>query len=144
MQVAVIAINSLKKVVLLKRTTLLIYLSIWTEVIKKEAQKSLLLGKKANSSSPNPKIRKKAAMSQASTKSYRTIKHWSFNDSRAIKINKKIMYMIAMDNQPFTITSDQEFIELLATLEPWYLIPSTKYFTDIILPKSKRKTKVWS
>ena len=46
-----------------------------------EAQKSLSSGKKATSSSPNPKIRKKAAMSQASTKSYRTIKHWSFNDS---------------------------------------------------------------
>ena len=44
--------------------------------------------------------------------------------------------MIAMDNQPFTITSDQGFIDLLATLEPCYLIPSTKYFTDTMLPKA--------
>ena len=44
--------------------------------------------------------------------------------------------MIAMDNQPFTITSDQGFIDLLATLEPRYLILSTKYFTDPMLPKA--------
>ena len=44
--------------------------------------------------------------------------------------------MIAMDNQPFTITSDQGFIDLLATLKPCYLIPSTKYFNDTMLPKA--------
>ena len=44
--------------------------------------------------------------------------------------------MIAMDNQPFSITSDQGSIDLLAAIEPGYLIPSTKYFTDIMLPQT--------
>ena len=50
--------------------------------------------------------------------------------------------MIAMDNQPFTITSDQGFIDLLATLEPCYLIPSTKYFTNTMLPQSYESLKL--
>ena len=44
------------------------------------------------------------------------------------------MNMIAMDNQPFSITNDQGFIDLLAALEPSYLIPNTKYFTGTMFP----------
>ena len=45
------------------------------------------------------------------------------------------MNMSAMDDQPFLLTSFQEgSIILVATLEPGYLITSTKYFTDTILP----------
>ena len=42
--------------------------------------------------------------------------------------------MIAMDNQPFSIPSNQGSIDLLAALEQRYLIPSTKYFTDTMFP----------
>ena len=35
------------------------------------------------------------------------------------------MNMIAIGNQPFSVTSDQGFIDMLAALEPSYLIPST-------------------
>ena len=42
--------------------------------------------------------------------------------------------MIAIDTQPFSFTSDQGFIDLLATLEPGYLIASTKFFTNTMLP----------
>ena len=50
--------------------------------------------------------------------------------------------MIAMDNQPFSITSDQDSIDLLAALEPGYLIPSTKYFTDTMLPQNYEKLRI--
>ena len=50
--------------------------------------------------------------------------------------------MIAMDNQPVTITSDKGFIDLLATLEPCYLIASTRYFTDIMHPQSYESLKL--
>ena len=68
-------------------------------------------------------LQKKEDSSNEPIESYRTIKRWNFNDPKAIKVNKKIMNMIAMDNQPFTITSDQGFIDLLATLKPCYSIP---------------------
>ena len=44
--------------------------------------------------------------------------------------------MIAMDNQRFAIVEDQGFIALLAELEPRYVIPSTKYFNEIMLPQA--------
>ena len=47
-----------------------------------------------------------------------------------------------MDNQPFSTTGDQASIDLLATLEPDNLIPSTKYFTDTMLPKTYESLKV--
>ena len=81
-------------------------------------------------------------MNQASIESYRTIKYWSFNDSRAIKIFIKIINKIALDNQPFTIISIQGFIDMLVTLEPCYLIPSTKYFTDTKLLQSYESLKL--
>ena len=49
--------------------------------------------------------------------------------------------MIAMDNQPFSITSDQGSIDLLTDLEPGYLIPSTKY-TDTMLPQTYESLKI--
>ena len=52
------------------------------------------------------------------------------------------MNMIAKDNQPFSITSDQGSIELLVALEPCYLIPSFKYFTDTMLPQTYESLKI--
>ena len=36
--------------------------------------------------------------------------------------------MIALDNQPFSITEDDGFIGLMAHLQPRYLIPSRHFF----------------
>ena len=49
------------------------------------------------------------------------------------KFIKNIMNTIAMDKQPFWITSDQGFIDLFVGLEPSYLTLSTKYFIDTML-----------
>ena len=50
--------------------------------------------------------------------------------------------MIAMDNQLFSITSDKDFVDLLAALEPGYLIPCTKYFIDPMLPQTSEILKI--
>ena len=50
--------------------------------------------------------------------------------------------MIAMDNQPFSITSDQGSIDLLAAIEPGYLSPSIKCFTDTMLPQTYESLKI--
>ena len=60
---------------------------------------------------------------------------WDITDQRSLAISKKIMKMMVSDNQPFSIVEDQGFIELIAHLEPHYLIPSRKYFTQDALPK---------
>ena len=52
------------------------------------------------------------------------------------------MNVIAMDNQPFSITSNQGYIDLLAALEPGYLIPSTQYLTDTMLPQTYESLKI--
>ena len=44
--------------------------------------------------------------------------------------------MIAIDSQLISIVNDQGFIELLAELEPRYVIPSTKYFNETMLPQA--------
>ena len=80
-------------------------------------------------------------MNQASIESYRPVKQWKINEQKAIKIHKK-KNMIAMDNQPFSITNVQGSIDLLAALEPGYLISSIKYFTDTILPQAYKSLKI--
>ena len=44
--------------------------------------------------------------------------------------------MIPIDNQPFSIVNDKGFIVLLAHLEPIYLIPSRRYFNEVMLPRA--------
>ena len=50
--------------------------------------------------------------------------------------------MISMDKQPFSITSDQGSIDLLAALEPGDLIPSTKYFTNTMISRTYESLKI--
>lgn len=51
------------------------------------------------------------------------------------------MNMIAIDNQPFSIAEDQGFIELLAHIQPRYMLPSRRYFSDVMLPKTYQEIK---
>ncbi len=54
--------------------------------------------------------------------------------------------MIAVDIQPYSVTSDIRFYWLIAKLCPNYCIPSKKYFTEKIIPDifTKVKTKIQS
>ena len=93
---------------------------------------------------PSPKQRKLAAMTQNQMtleESFSQKKYWDINDHRSVAIHQKVMNMMAMDNQPFSITEDQGFIELLAHVQPKYMIPSRRYFSNVLLPKTYNKMK---
>ena len=75
-------------------------------------------------------------MKQATVDNFKPLKVWDKDDLWAIKINEKIMNTIAMDNQPLSIVNDQGFNDLLARLEPIYLILSRKYVNEVMLPRA--------
>ena len=62
-------------------------------------------------------------------------KIWDINDEKSKQIHKKIAMMIALDNQPLSITEDNGFIGLMAHLQPRYLIPSRHFFSENALPQ---------
>ena len=57
------------------------------------------------------------------------------NDDRAQLVHRRIMEMIAVDSQPFSVIEDIGFIRLISTLEPRYTLPSRQYMTSKILPE---------
>ena len=50
--------------------------------------------------------------------------------------------MVAMDSYSFLIVKDQGFIELLANIEPRYVISSTKYFNETVLQQAYDSRKL--
>ena len=75
-------------------------------------------------------------MKQSTMNDFKNFKLWGKDDPKTIMVNKKIINMIAIDNQLFSIVNDKGFIELLAHLEPRYLIPSRKYFNEVMLQQA--------
>ena len=73
-------------------------------------------------------------------------KIWDINDHRSQEITYLIGEMIAVDIQPYSVTSDIGFNRLIAKLYRNYSIPSKKYFTEKIIPDifTKVKTKIQS
>ena len=63
------------------------------------------------------------------------VRVWATNDSRAIRVTRKIGEMIAIDCQPLSIVSDPGFSRLVNTVEPRYQLPSRKYVTDKVIPE---------
>ena len=61
-------------------------------------------------------------------------RRWDINDTRAQRVHKFVMEMIALDNQPFSLVEDLGFVRLLQVLEPQYSLPSRKYFVENLLP----------
>ena len=74
-------------------------------------------------------------MLEAETK----VKVWDINDPHAMRIHKLVGEMIATDNQPFSVVHDTGFNRLIKTLEPRYVLPSRKYFSESIVPDIKEK-----
>src|ERR1700755_1923152 len=68
-------------------------------------------------------------------------KIWNINDHKFQEIHYLIGDMIAVDIQPYSLTSDIGFQRLIAKLCPNYRIPSRKYFTDKIIPDIFMKVK---
>ena len=75
-------------------------------------------------------------------------KIWDINNHRSQEIHYLIGEMIAVDIQPYFLTSDIGFNRLIAKLCPNYSIPSKKYFTEKYysryIYKSKNKNSVIS
>ena len=90
-----------------------------------------------------PKQRKLAAMGHHMSieESLNKKKYWDINDHRSMAIHQKVMNMIAVDNQPFIIAEDQGFIELLAHIQPNYMLPSRRYFSDVMLANAYDQVK---
>ena len=57
---------------------------------------------------------------------------WDINNAKAIKVQKRITDMVAMDNQPLQKLMIKA-LELLVHLQPRYLIPSIKYYNETML-----------
>ena len=70
------------------------------------------------------------------------VRVWATNDSRAIRVTRKIGEMIAIDCQPLSIVSDPGFSRLMNTVEPRYQLPSRKYVTDKVIPEIASDVKV--
>ncbi|XP_047143986.1 zinc finger BED domain-containing protein 4-like [Hydra vulgaris] len=66
--------------------------------------------------------------------SFTSKKIWDINDEKSKQIHRKFAIMIALDNQPFSITEDDGFIGLMAFLQSRYLIPSRNYFSETAIP----------
>ena len=71
-------------------------------------------------STARPKEKKIAAMNKQLTlmESLASKKIWDVNAHRSKAINEKIMMMMALDNQPFSMVEDDGFIQLMAHMQP--------------------------
>ena len=88
-----------------------------------------------STSATEPKEKKLSEMKKQLSleESFASKKIWDINDSRSKGIHKAIMTMMALENQPFSIVEDDGFVKLMAHLQPRYLIPSRKYFSETML-----------
>ncbi|XP_068250409.1 zinc finger BED domain-containing protein 4-like [Palaemon carinicauda] len=68
----------------------------------------------------------------------RTVK-WDINSTRAQEIHKVIGEFITLDCQPISVVEDLGFEHLMKKLKPNYVIPSRKYFSEMILPEIHKK-----
>ena len=61
-------------------------------------------------------------------------KMWSINSAEAQKVHHAIGKMIAVDIQPYSVVEDDGFKEVIGVLEPRYVVPSRKFFSEKIIP----------
>jgi len=61
-------------------------------------------------------------------------KKFAKDSAKARLITNKVMEMIALDDQPFSIVEDRGFRRLIEHIEPRYSMPSRRYFSDVSLP----------
>lgn len=61
-------------------------------------------------------------------------KKFAKDSAKARSITDKVMEMIALDDQPFSIVEDRGFRRLIEHIEPHYSLPSWHYFSDVSLP----------
>ncbi|KAL7392215.1 hypothetical protein ABVT39_021301 [Epinephelus coioides] len=60
---------------------------------------------------------------------------YSKTSKKPKEISAKIMEFICLDHQPLSIVEDEGFKRLMSYLDPRYILPGRKYFTDVCLPQ---------
>ena len=81
----------------------------------------------------------KSRFQQAIIKSlYAGKKKWTVDDSRAKPINQKLIQLVVMDNQPFTIAEDDGFIAYSAALNPLYTVPGRTMLSEMLNQEYQR------
>ena len=66
---------------------------------------------------------------------------WRPNDQRTIAANSKLAEMIALDLQPFSITSNVGFQRFCNLLQPRYNLPSNKHISQTLIPHMYERVK---
>ncbi|KAF3850520.1 hypothetical protein F7725_012292, partial [Dissostichus mawsoni] len=59
---------------------------------------------------------------------------YSRDSKKSKEITAKVMEFIGLDQQPLSVVEDDGFRRLITTLDPRYILPGRKYFTDVCLP----------
>lgn len=57
------------------------------------------------------------------------------NEPRAKSITHHIGRMMCLDNRPFSLVEDRGFTEFVKFLEPRYVLPSRKHFSNTVIPQ---------
>lgn len=60
---------------------------------------------------------------------------YSKTSKKPKEISAKIMEFICLDHQPLSIVEDEGFKRHMSYLDPRYILPGRKYFTDVCLPQ---------
>ena len=66
---------------------------------------------------------------------------WQPNDPRTTAANLKLAEMIALDLQPFSITTDVSYQRFCNLLEPRYQLPSNKHISQKLIPDIYERVK---
>lgn len=66
-------------------------------------------------------------------------KPYSIDHPRAKVLSHRIAEIMAVDLQPFSIVNDPGFCRLMKEAEPRYVIPSRKYFSEVLIPQVHSK-----
>lgn len=66
---------------------------------------------------------------------------WPKSDSRTIAVNSKLAEMVALDLQPFAITSNVGFQRFCHLLQPRYTLPSNKHISQTLIPDMYERVK---
>ena len=75
-------------------------------------------GKAKSAASPTSKTASKPGINQPTLKdAFSSLNPWDIKDAKSVVIHKKIIRMMALDNQPFSIVEDQGFKELIGYLQ---------------------------
>jgi len=69
------------------------------------------------------------------------VKKMDMESPRAQKITELIAALITQDLHPVSVVTGSAFQNLLAFFEPSYVIPSTTYFSDTVIPKKYEEKK---